>query len=148
MHHFVPVKQKNWEKKICKKGKKLTKKIQKQENGEKKQRPVAIDSCRRTSDPCVNFMCKWKVITWEMSLLQDSFQRCLSFLFSFCKSHLSFTSISCLKFKEIDIYNRNVVWKKDKFHLPSNMDMKILQNEDVCYFQNSGIDQCCHTSIF
>lgn len=23
------------------------------------------------------------------------------------------------------------------------MDMKILQNEDLCYFQNSGIDQCC-----
>lgn len=50
----------------------------------------------------------------------------------------------CLKFKEIGIYNRNVVKKKkDKFHLPSNMDMKILQNEDLCYFQNSGIDQCC-----
>lgn len=28
------------------------------------------------------------------------------------------------------------------------MDMKILQNEDLCYFQNSGIDQCCHISIF
>lgn len=37
---------------------------------------------------------------------------------------------------------------KDKFHVPSNMDMKILQNEDLCYFQNSGIDQCCHISIF
>lgn len=33
--------------------------------------------------------------------------------------------------------------KKDEFHLPSNMDMKILQNEDLCYFKNSGIDQCC-----
>lgn len=33
--------------------------------------------------------------------------------------------------------------KKDKFNLPSKMDMKILQNEDLCYFQNSGIDQCC-----
>lgn len=50
----------------------------------------------------------------------------------------------CSKFKEIGIYNRNVVKRnKKKNHLPSNMDMKILQNEDLCYFQNSGIDQCC-----
>lgn len=41
-----------------------------------------------------------------------------------------------------------VLFFKDKFYLPSNMDMKILQNEDLCYFQNSGIDQCCHISIF
>lgn len=40
-----------------------------------------------------------------------------------------------------------MLFKKDKFHLPSNMDMKILQNEDLCYFKNSGIDQCCHISI-
>lgn len=48
----------------------------------------------------------------------------------------------------IEIKNRNVVKKKkkDKFHLPSDMDMKILQNEDLCYFKISGIDQCCHIS--
>lgn len=28
------------------------------------------------------------------------------------------------------------------------MDMKILQNEDLCYLKNSGIDQCCHISSF
>lgn len=26
--------------------------------------------------------------------------------------------------------------------------MTFLQNEDLCYFKNSGIDQCCHISIF
>lgn len=26
--------------------------------------------------------------------------------------------------------------------------MEILQNEDLCYFKNSGIDQCCVISIF
>lgn len=48
-----------------------------------------------------------------------------------------------LKFTEIGLYITGMLLK-DKFHLPSTMDMKILQNEDLCYFQNSGIDQCCH----
>lgn len=53
------------------------------------------------------------------------------------------------EFKETGMFFGFVFWFfKDKFHLPSNMDMKILQNEDLCYFQNSGIDQCCHISIF
>lgn len=86
---------------------------------------------------------------WEVSLLQDSFQRCLSFVF-FCVIAKATCRLQAFHFSEvqgnrIDIYNRNVVLtkKKDKFHLPSNMDMKILQNEDLCYFKNSGIDQCC-----
>lgn len=40
---------------------KTTKKLQ-NKKGEKKQRTVAIDSCRRTSNPYVNFMEKWKGI--------------------------------------------------------------------------------------
>lgn len=86
---------------------------------------------------------------WEVSLLQDSFQRCLSFLFCFfakATCRLQAFHLSEVQGNRIEIYNRNVVKKKkkkDKFHLPSNMDMKILQNEDLCYFKNSGIDQCC-----
>lgn len=72
---------------------------------------MAIDSCRRTSNPYVNFMEIWKGMKWEVSLLHDSFQRCLSFML-FCKSHLSFTSIS---FEVQWIYNRNVVKKKTNF---------------------------------
>lgn len=88
---------------------------------------------------------------------RDSFQVRGAYLFSvlFAKSHLSFTKhFICLTFKEIGIYNRNVVkkrrffrvLKKDKSHLlPSKYGHEIfLQNEDLCYFQNSGIDQCCH----
>lgn len=85
----------------------------------------------------------------EVTLLWDSFQRCLSFQFNFyflLKPPVVYKHFICLEFKDIEIYNSNV-WEKKK-NLPSKMDIKILQNEDLCYFKNSGIDQCCHIWIF
>lgn len=55
-----------------------------------------------------------------MSLLQDSFQRCLSFsfFFFFAKPPVVYKHFICLKLRKKEFYNENV--EKDKFHLPSN----------------------------
>lgn len=56
---------KKLEKKVQKNGKSIKKNLQnlkKKKKEEEKQRTVAIDSCRRTSNPYVNFMWKWKGI--------------------------------------------------------------------------------------
>lgn len=83
----------------------VQKKNQKTKKGEKKQRTVAIDSCRRTSNPCQLQGEMERDQVWEVSLLQDSFQRCLSFLFSFCKKPpVVYKHFICPKFKE----NRNL----------------------------------------
>lgn len=112
----------------------------------KKQRTVAIDSCRRTSNPDFNFMERRKGIKCgRWVCYKTHFRGAYLFFFYFAKATCRLQSISFIWVQG----NRNVFWFfKDKFHLPSNMDMKILQNEDLCYFQNSGIDQCCHISIF
>lgn len=75
--------------------KRTKKKLENEKKAEKKkQRTVAIDSSRRTSDPYVSVMDKWKGIkVWEVSLFQDSFSEVP--IFSVCVlRRLSFTSIS------------------------------------------------------
>lgn len=62
------------------------------------------------------------------------------FLFFLCEAtrRLQAFHLSEVQGNRRETYNRNVVKKtkrKDKFHLPSSMDMKILQNEDLCYFK-------------
>lgn len=102
----------------------------------KTKRTVAIDSCRRTSNPYVNFMEKMlrdKSVGGEFvtTHFRGAYLFCSCFL---QKPPVVYKHFIYLKFKEIEIYNRNVEEKMDKFHLPSNMDMEILQNEDLCYF--------------
>lgn len=43
----------------------------------------------------------------------------------------------CVKFKD---FITGMLYKKSS---SIKYGHKILQNEDLCYFQNSGIDQCC-----
>lgn len=62
---------------------------------------------------------------WEVSLLQDSFQRCLSFVF-FCviakaTCRLQAFHLSEVQGNRIDIYNRNVVLKEKKGQISSSI---------------------------
>lgn len=133
---------------MCKK--KMIKGKKKSNKNKTKQRTVAIDSCRRTSNPDFNFMERRKGIKCgRWVCYKTHFRGAYLFFFLFCKSHLSFTKHFIYRSsRKQECFLVSFFVFKDKFHLPSNMDMKILQNEDLCYFQNSGIDQCCHISIF
>lgn len=78
---------------------------------------MAIDSCRRTSNPNVNFMEKWKGIVGSVG--GEFVTRLISevpifSVFVLQKPPVVYKHFICLKFKEIGIYNRNVVLKKRK----------------------------------
>lgn len=101
---------------------------------------MAIDSCRRTSNPDKEKLKGMKCA--KVSLLQLISEVPIFFL------SLVFAKTTCrlqafhLKFNETGLWNRNVS-KRTNFIFHQLWTCQILLNEDLCYFQNSGIDQCC-----
>lgn len=110
-------------------------------NEKKDLRIVAIDS--RTSNPYVHFMEKWKGIMWGDEFVTGLISEVPIFFFFlfFCKATCRLQTFHLSEVEEKGIYKK--CWKRQiPSSIKKNMNIKqTLQNEDLCYFQNSGIDQ-------